>query len=61
MGRCQGGFCGPRIVDMLVENGVDPASITLRGGESWMFVGSSRDVLRKAGSGEKEPVEAMKR
>ena len=61
MGRCQGGFCGPRIVDILVEDGVDPASITLRGGESWMFVGSSRDVLRKAGSGEKEPVKAMKR
>ncbi|MBI2965423.1 MAG: FAD-dependent oxidoreductase [Chloroflexi bacterium] len=48
MGRCQGGFCGPRIVDILVENGIDPASISLRGGRSWMFIGSSRDVLRRA-------------
>jgi hypothetical protein len=48
MGRCQGGFCGPRIVDLLLEQGIDPASISLRGGKSWMFIGSSRDVLRRA-------------
>lgn len=51
MGRCQGGFCGPRIVDIMLQNGVDPASISLRGGQSWMFVGSSREVLRRANGG----------
>ena len=44
MGRCQGGFCGPRIVDLLIKHGGTPESLTLNGGGSWMFMGSTEDL-----------------
>ncbi|HIF72299.1 MAG TPA: FAD/NAD(P)-binding oxidoreductase [Dehalococcoidia bacterium] len=44
MGRCQGGFCGPRIVDLLLENGKSPESLTLKGGGSWLFMGTTEDL-----------------
>ncbi|MDP7359468.1 MAG: NAD(P)/FAD-dependent oxidoreductase [Pseudomonadales bacterium] len=44
MGRCQGGFCGPRIVDLLIKHGGAPESLTLNGGGSWMFMGSTEDL-----------------
>ena len=44
MGRCQGGFCGPRIVDLLIEHGEEPESITLNGGDSWLFMGTTEDL-----------------
>jgi glycerol-3-phosphate dehydrogenase len=44
MGRCQGGFCGPRIVDLLLENGKSPESLTLNGGGSWLFIGTAEDL-----------------
>jgi len=35
MGRCQGGFCGPRVVKILAEElGKDPSEITKKGGKS---------------------------
>ncbi|MCX6558959.1 MAG: NAD(P)/FAD-dependent oxidoreductase [Candidatus Aminicenantes bacterium] len=39
MGRCQGGFCGPRIVEILQKEGVPLDRISKRGGESRMFFG----------------------
>ena len=39
MGRCQGGFCTPRIVDILRERGLDPCRITKRGPGSELFFG----------------------
>jgi glycerol-3-phosphate dehydrogenase len=48
MGRCQGGFCGPRIVDLLIENGKSPESITLNGGDSWLFLGTTEDLRADA-------------
>lgn len=44
MGRCQGGFCGPRIIDLLIESGKDPISLTLNGGNSWLFAGTTEDL-----------------
>lgn len=44
MGRCQGGFCGPRIVDLLIESGHPAESLTLTGGDSWLFLGSVADL-----------------
>ncbi len=44
MGRCQGGFCGPRIVDLLIKHGGAPESLTLNGGGSWLFMGSTEDL-----------------
>ena len=39
MGRCQGGFCTPRIVEILQEEGVPLDRITKRGGGSRLFYG----------------------
>ena len=43
MGRCQGGFCVPRIVRMLRdEYGYGPEDFAMRGGGAWMFLGPVR-------------------
>jgi glycerol-3-phosphate dehydrogenase len=39
MGRCQGGFCTPRIVGILQDEGVPAERITKRGGGSRLFYG----------------------
>lgn len=39
MGRCQGGFCTPRIVEIMQEEGVPLEQITKRGGASRFFYG----------------------
>jgi glycerol-3-phosphate dehydrogenase len=39
MGRCQGGFCGPRIVEILQDEGVPVERISKRGGGSRLFYG----------------------
>ncbi len=42
-GRCQGGFCLPKIVEILEERGVDETGITWKGGKSRLFTGRVRD------------------
>lgn len=38
MGRCQGGFCGPRIVELLARyGGTDKLAVTKEGGESYIL------------------------
>lgn len=45
-GRCQGGFCGPRVVEILArELGVSPLEITRHGGDSYMLTGRTKDPL----------------
>ncbi len=39
MGRCQGGFCTPRLAEILQEGGVPAERITKRGGASRLFYG----------------------
>jgi glycerol-3-phosphate dehydrogenase len=40
MGRCQGGFCTPRIIEILSEElGIAPEEVTKFGGGSWMIGG----------------------
>ena len=47
MGRCQGGFCVPRIVRILRdEYGYNPADIVLRSNDSKLFSGVVREVQR---------------
>ena len=44
MGRCQGGFCGPQIVEMLAkELGIAYEDVTKFGGNSVMNVGKTKD------------------
>ena len=43
MGRCQGGFCGPRVVEIIArELGIAPEEVTKRGAGSEMLTTASR-------------------
>ncbi|MBE6537179.1 MAG: NAD(P)/FAD-dependent oxidoreductase [Ruminococcaceae bacterium] len=45
MGRCQGGFCSPYVVEILArELGVDYTEITKFGGESYINIGKTKEV-----------------
>lgn len=44
MGRCQAGFCGPRVVEILArELHIRENEVTKSGGESQILVSSSRE------------------
>ena len=49
MGRCQGGFCGPRIVDILTrELGLDPMDVTQDGvGSQLLLAETKQEVTEK--------------
>ena len=43
MGRCQGGFCGPQVVELLArELGIPMEEVTKSGGASKMLIGKTR-------------------
>ena len=47
MGRCQGGFCSPRVMEILSrELGVPMDEITKKGGDSRLIVGVNKDPLK---------------
>ena len=49
MGRCQGGFCGPKVMEILCrELGEDMQQITKAGGESYMVKGCCKDAFEDA-------------
>ena len=40
MGRCQGGFCSPRVMEILCEElNLSPTQVTKFGGDSWILSG----------------------
>ena len=46
MGRCQAGFCSPRVLEILArELGVSQAEITKAGGKSKLIVGTNKDKV----------------
>ena len=46
MGRCQGGFCSPRVMEILArELGVDQSAITKAGAGSELIVGVNKDAI----------------
>lgn len=48
MGRCQGGFCSPRVLEILAQElNIDPMQVTKNGGESRLLVGSIADAAHK--------------
>ncbi|MEF9880179.1 MAG: (2Fe-2S)-binding protein, partial [Clostridia bacterium] len=48
MGRCQGGFCSPRVLEILSEElGIDPTEVTKCGGESQLLVGTIAQAAHK--------------
>ena len=49
MGRCQGGFCSPRVLEILCEElNMSPLEITKCGGESRLLVGTLHDIAKEA-------------
>ncbi|ACV10869.1 FAD dependent oxidoreductase [Halorhabdus utahensis DSM 12940] len=45
-GRCQGGFCQPRVVEILAEeHGVDETDIKLEGNGSEVLIGDTKELL----------------
>ena len=45
MGRCQGGFCSPYVVEILArELGIDYTEVTKFGGESYINIGKTKEV-----------------
>lgn len=46
MGRCQGGFCSPKVMEIIArECGVDIAEVTKSGGQSKIITGVNKDNL----------------
>ncbi|MBR4360959.1 MAG: NAD(P)/FAD-dependent oxidoreductase [Clostridia bacterium] len=49
MGRCQGGFCSPRVMEILCEElHCSPLDITKSGGNSHLLVGTLNDIAKEA-------------
>ena len=49
MGRCQGGFCSPRVMEILCEElHCSPLEITKCGGDSKLLVGTLNDIAKEA-------------
>ena len=52
MGRCQGGFCSPRVLEILArELGVPQREITKSGGASRLIVGTNKDSVKGGDEG----------
>lgn len=48
MGRCQGGFCSPRVLEILSEElGIDPTQVTKGGGDSRLLVSTIAEAMGK--------------
>ena len=48
MGRCQGGFCSPRVAEILAEElGISLLEVTKSGGASPLFTGTMADALKE--------------
>jgi glycerol-3-phosphate dehydrogenase len=54
MGRCQGGYCLPRIIEILRENfNLTPTEITLKGKKSYLLTGYRSNEVSKSCKKEK--------
>lgn len=50
MGRCQGGFCSPRVVEIITrELGIDPLEVTKKGPGSNILIGRIKEFLKDEG------------
>ena len=51
MGRCQGGFCGPRVVELIArEAGVDPTRVLMDQEGTWILAGETKQPGREVRS-----------
>ena len=42
MGRCQGGFCAPRVMELLAQSGIPWQQLTKAGGTSYLLTGPAK-------------------
>ena len=57
MGRCQGGFCGPRVVGILEkELGISPLEVTKRGKSSYILSMRAKELALQEGGSSDEKV-----
>ncbi len=50
MGRCQSGFCGPRVVEILAKTlGIAPTQVSKKGGNSRIVLQEGKELLREKG------------
>ena len=57
MGRCQGGFCSPRILKILSEElEVSPLIITKKGPGSEILKTKAKDMIKKTGAKFKDEI-----
>lgn len=48
MGRCQGGFCSPRVLEILAQElQIDPTEVTKCGGESRLLTGTISNAMKE--------------
>jgi len=48
MGRCQGGFCSPRVAELLAEElGIPLTQVTKNGGNSYLLTGTIGQALKE--------------
>ena len=48
MGRCQGGFCSPRVAEIIAEElGIDMTEVTKCGGASRLLTGNIHDAMKE--------------
>ena len=49
MGRCQGGFCSPRVASIIArETGIPLVDITKNGGESYLLTGTLTETRERS-------------
>lgn len=58
MGRCQGGFCGFKVAEILArELGIPITEVTKNGGDSWIFSAETKEYIAAAEAGTGRPGE----
>ena len=54
-GRCQAGFCGPRVVEILAEElGISPLEVTKKGGNSEVLTARAKELILAKKEGEED-------
>lgn len=57
MGRCQGGFCGPKVLDILSQElKISPLEVTQKGSESFVLVSRNKELPLAEGDQKNEKI-----
>lgn len=57
MGRCQGGFCGPKVLDIISkELNISPLEVTLKGEKSFVLVSRNKELPLEEGDRNHEKI-----